>query len=130
MTTWKLVAAGLAALLLTSCTAGQKSETATSTTAEVTTTVESADDMFAAILRGGGILATDEQLPSLRPLARTVCNTMETAQVPRSELYANTIQLLQALGEGKNIFDTERSTAAFVKASVFAYCPDYADLIP
>lgn len=120
--------AALATAVLAGCGNPQAENTETTPTTTATTVVSS-DDMFAAKLRGGGIMATEDQLPSLRPLARETCNSFENSTAPRSQRYVNTVELLQTIGQGKNIFESPASTSAFIDAAIIAYCPDFVDLM-
>ena len=114
---------------ITGCSNPPAEKAEPSSSPSVTTTAMSSDEMFASKLRGGGVMATDDQIPGLRPLARETCNAFENSTAPRSDRYTNTVELLQTIGQGKSIFESPTSTSAFIDAAILAYCPDFVDLM-
>ena len=106
--------------------------TSISTVTSISTSVKAlyGDELFAQQLREGGINPSDAQIPSLTPAATTMCDLLDSSTLPPDQKYESFIGLMQTLGKGKNIFDTEATTKVFMNASIRAYCPKHSGLIP
>jgi uncharacterized protein DUF732 len=77
--------------------------------------------------RTAGIFATEEQIPSLIPVAHQACDLMTGAPGPGDQRYTKTIDLLMKVGSNKNIFQTRDTTKSFLIAAIAAYCPKALD---
>lgn len=107
------------------------SSTATSTTrAAATTTARTQSEIFMEELRAGGIFPTPDQLNLLYPSAIGNCDIITSSTLSTETKYAKLVELIRTLGQGKNIFDAQSTSEAYMNASIRAFCPQYESLIP
>ncbi|MBP1054543.1 hypothetical protein J6397_30865 [Rhodococcus qingshengii] len=127
---------GAGALLLAGCGNDGKDEVAASTTtsAAVTTTTKvlTKDEKFAAQLKIYGIYPTADQIPLLIPAAIGNCDALVSMTVPDDQKFDKMTELSMQLAkmQGKTWLQERAAAEAFLRASVEAYCPENAALLP
>lgn len=126
---------GAGALLLAGCGSDDKADVAapTTTAAPITTTkVVTKGEKFATQLKAYGIFPSAEQLPLLIPAATGNCDSLVSMTLPDDQKFEKLTDLAIQIAkmQGTTWLEERAAAEAFIRASVEAYCPENADLLP